>query len=507
MRLIALTALLFTFAGSAATAETFTVGDWEGRVRRDGTSGRFSRCTIEASYKSGITLTFGLTRFYNLEIWLRHDEWQLEEGPAYQVIYWVDDGIRHRGVAKVQATRLARIDIDSPDVLFDALKRGRRLYVQTGTDTKVFRLDGTFRALDRLWHCVEEHTRFASPPPIPQGRNPFTATPVHPGVPQTANPLAPAPRGTTAEDLAEFGRWNTRAQELANGLYDVAIRLDEVDALGQRFIEGEIASAIAQSRGNRLISAIRRELSELSRQVNALEPFKALSQKERNLSANTLRYLHTLSEQIDGLIVDSQKALAAALRGDEKTYSRLYVKTIDRWMMMLSAENVAVDIYNASLDEIYPQYSLNLAIKHGNETIVSILNYIREVAAGRTPSLLFKYTAERSLESMTSQIQQGRQKIKPLQISIRQDPGATAERLKLLGSALETYYDSFKIEERIAGVLLIASHTTFGAQSSSQIASDEALAMFEKIGAAISELAEERSTLQLKRSKLISQFR
>ncbi len=146
-------AMLLACAGAHA-ADRFSVGEWQGEARF-AKSGQFSRCTIEGQYRSGITVDFGLTRDYDVEIWLENPAWRsLRKDREYDVEYWIDGYPHQYGTFVSMGNGFGRIDVGNASRSFDQLRAGVRLYVAGIGKTEIFRLDNTYVALGRLLDCV-----------------------------------------------------------------------------------------------------------------------------------------------------------------------------------------------------------------------------------------------------------------------------------------------------------------------------------------------------------------
>jgi hypothetical protein len=154
-------------ATDAQAADRFSVGDWDGQARFDST-GKFSRCTLEGRYRSGIVVDFGLTRAYEVEIWLANPAWRnLRKDREYDVEYWIDGYPHQYGTFVSMGGGFGRIDVGNASRIFDQLRAGVRLSVAGIRDTEVFRLDDTYVGLGRLLQCVTaaldaEHHRTGS---------------------------------------------------------------------------------------------------------------------------------------------------------------------------------------------------------------------------------------------------------------------------------------------------------------------------------------------------------
>jgi hypothetical protein len=97
-----LSALFLVGLGAhAASAQPFQVGQWQGHAFFAKDSNAFARCIIRGKRQSGVTIEFGITSAYNLEIWLSHKDWRLTKGERYPVSLRIDEGPPHPSPATV----------------------------------------------------------------------------------------------------------------------------------------------------------------------------------------------------------------------------------------------------------------------------------------------------------------------------------------------------------------------------------------------------------------------
>ena len=76
---------------SAATQRNFRVGAWEVGIYSNDSTGEFSHCTGSATYKSGITVGFSISKNLNWAIVLFKPTWKLSTGTSYDIVFTVDD--------------------------------------------------------------------------------------------------------------------------------------------------------------------------------------------------------------------------------------------------------------------------------------------------------------------------------------------------------------------------------------------------------------------------------
>lgn len=160
----------------------------------------FSHCTMSASYDDGVSLIFYLDNQFYWAIRLVGKSWRLKSGDKYDVQLTVDDAKPTRLVAEVSDTRWVHIAVDGNGRLFDQLRAGRMLYIDTAAELLSFNLQGTSRGLLALFDCVDRRVRAAS------RTNPFEPSSAgQDSAGLSANPFDPAsgPAGSGRDDAGK----------------------------------------------------------------------------------------------------------------------------------------------------------------------------------------------------------------------------------------------------------------------------------------------------------------
>jgi hypothetical protein len=140
----------------ATPAAAFKSGGWEGQANTDET-GKFSDCTMTASYASGITLAFIISRDLAWGLVLVDDKWTLQIGAAEDITLAIDKTAPIPALAKVVDAHGILVPLETSGPLVAAMRRGHRLSVVTPWGKASFRLSGTSNALTQLAACVSEH--------------------------------------------------------------------------------------------------------------------------------------------------------------------------------------------------------------------------------------------------------------------------------------------------------------------------------------------------------------
>jgi hypothetical protein len=380
--------------------------------------------------------------------------------------------------------------------VFDSLKGGAQLFLDTASDTKVFRLHETSRALDRLRGCVDGYVR--RPDPQTAGRAPAAGTP-------ETNPFAPRPSDFAAT-FADYGRWQATAGLLSGQLFQLIDSLSGLDRVAERRLAGEIDDTDARTSARAILTRFRNDFGRASDALDRAPAYDGAYVPGRQLSRTVLRHLATVRDQLAAMAIEAEQSFNAAISHDKHAHARAQLRRLDRAIVLLKLENVAAELGNLSIEASHPQHSLLVSIITGNEAMIEILAHMKELSAGE-PDGSRASAAAAIVSRMTAAIADGRAKVDPARRGLRQAQDATKEQLRVLDAAFDTYADSFLVEERISRVLLLTlkalpdTHvqaTAFGADTK---------ALFDRSNAALAELVSQRLALQQQRAELIAGIR
>jgi len=170
--LVFLNALAAQNLAVAESKQEFVYGDWKGKSHFSRKSGQFSRCSVEALYKSNIGLSFALSDVGGMEIWLFNQDWELDAGTSYPIRYAVDRLKTFSAKATALASHGVRIDVSKTRTFFNMVRKGRTLRVFGASEPLEFNLVGTSGALNKLRECWLRWTTYA---PKSKSKNPFAS--------------------------------------------------------------------------------------------------------------------------------------------------------------------------------------------------------------------------------------------------------------------------------------------------------------------------------------------
>jgi hypothetical protein len=492
--------VLSLLAAAGASAQPFQVGQWQGNAFFTKDTNALTRCVIRGKPQNGVTLEFGLTASYALEIWLSSKDWRLTKGDRYPVSFWVDAGPRQAATATVATDSLVRVEVGPSDPMFDSLKRGAQLSIGMASDTKVFRLEETSRALDRLRACVDGYVRGRSATP------PQSATAAPAARPPETNPFAPRGQSDLAATFADYGRWHSDMGAIGNQLLELFGALTVIDDLADRRINGQIGASEARATSRETLAKFRAEFGRISAALDRAAPYDGPYVPGRETSRTVLRHFSSVRDQLATMAVESEQTFEAAMSGDRRAHARGIVRTVDRLAALLKLENVTMELANLSLEASHPQHSLQSAVARANGAFIEILAHMKELTSG-DPDGTHAAAAGAIIARMTATIVEGRGKIDPVRQTIRQAPGLRKDQLRVLDEALDTYNESFLIEERISGVSRIALSSLPDTRAQAAALGADIKPLFTKTQAALNELVTQRLALQQRRAELIAGLR
>ena len=186
-------------AGGAVTLETREVAGWYAGAFSDDSSGRFNHCGVLLNYSGGRSLGFTIGP-QGWAMGVVDPSWHLSVGQRYAVGYAVDGGPSLSGQANAVKPNLLSLDLPRSAPLFEQLKAGSTLHVQTAEGLTDFLLSHSAAALTDLVACLRRYAPAAYPDSAPA--NPFrtVATPI-PAQPLGAAPAQPQrpPSARTAD--------------------------------------------------------------------------------------------------------------------------------------------------------------------------------------------------------------------------------------------------------------------------------------------------------------------
>ena len=150
--------LMASVSGAAlaeAVVEKFDANaewNWEGELKY--VDGKMELCSVQSSYQNDI-LMFMLDRERNFMLGIISPDWTLKKESKAPITYWVDSYKEYKGTAVAAATTAIIVELPKSDTLFEQLRKGGKLNFDFRDETFWYGLDGTKKALEALWTCVD----------------------------------------------------------------------------------------------------------------------------------------------------------------------------------------------------------------------------------------------------------------------------------------------------------------------------------------------------------------
>jgi len=214
--------LMATVSGAALaekTVERFDANaewNWEGELTY--VDGKMDLCSVQASYDDDI-LMFMLDRERNFMLGVVSPDWKLKKDSEALVSYWIDNYKPYKGKAIAAAPTAIIVGLPQSDTLFEQLRMGSKLHFDFRDETFWYGLDGTKKALEALWTCVDRGlaTEAMAAKLAGQAKPPASA----------GDPVIPAPvKEIAAPGATSFGELTVGTSKEATGVQQQVFRPD-----------------------------------------------------------------------------------------------------------------------------------------------------------------------------------------------------------------------------------------------------------------------------------------
>ncbi len=154
------------------TLTTFNVGNWSGGAYSVPGGTALDHCAGAATYTSGITVAFAVSRDFTWSIGLFDGDWNLAVGTTYPVAFTVDGSSPYFATATAIGANEVDIPLAPQVALFKQFMGGNMLKVEAAQQVFSFKLTNTSELLPDLLRCVEAYAGA-----VPPSANPF-GTPI-----------------------------------------------------------------------------------------------------------------------------------------------------------------------------------------------------------------------------------------------------------------------------------------------------------------------------------------
>ena len=167
---IMLVAIVIAFSGSVVAqgkeirGSRLSFQNWQGAAYTNDITGQFSHCVVSASFLSGDTLFFSVTREGSFAVAVSSSNLDLEVGEQFEVAMYVDRRKPFFGTATAISENFANLLIPDLRNALDAFRRGRLLVIRSRGLEGRYDLTGTFRALEQVTKCASDLLHYAEAP-------------------------------------------------------------------------------------------------------------------------------------------------------------------------------------------------------------------------------------------------------------------------------------------------------------------------------------------------------
>ncbi|UEM21603.1 hypothetical protein JL100_002180 [Skermanella mucosa] len=144
------------------------IGDWRGGPVAD-PNGKFVYCVAENRFDNKLALVFARNPNGETNILIGIPGAGMTQGTKFPMSVRVDETLRRNFTAVAMEPDLLVVPTGKDDELYEGMRKGSRLIMQGPTDTAIFQLRGTAKALGDLRSCVQQGVSGGGPKPGAQG--------------------------------------------------------------------------------------------------------------------------------------------------------------------------------------------------------------------------------------------------------------------------------------------------------------------------------------------------
>jgi hypothetical protein len=180
---------------SAATLETYQVGNWQSAAYSDDQTGAFDHCAMSASYSTGNMLLFAINSNFAWSVGVLNNGWTVPPDSTHNITYSINGGILNYSTGRAVTGTEIEFPIPADEDLYNRFRYGSRIIISVMGQQLFFPLEGTQRGLAALVDCAQRHASAAAPPgTLASGTAPpGVSKPTVPGtqgMPTTSPPVA-----------------------------------------------------------------------------------------------------------------------------------------------------------------------------------------------------------------------------------------------------------------------------------------------------------------------------
>jgi hypothetical protein len=131
------------------------VGDWRGGAVPD-SNGNFAYCTVQNRFDNNLVLIIARNPKGENGLAIGIPGAKMVKGTQFQMSVRVDETVKRNLMGVAQEPDLLVVSTGKDDELYESMRKGSRLIMQGPTDTAIFQLRGTGKALGELKTCAQK---------------------------------------------------------------------------------------------------------------------------------------------------------------------------------------------------------------------------------------------------------------------------------------------------------------------------------------------------------------
>ncbi|KRE09740.1 hypothetical protein ASE63_04230 [Bosea sp. Root381] len=139
------------------------VGNWSGGAFTNDTTGAFSHCAVNASYKNGTRMFTSVTSDLKWLLGFAHQRWKLQPGARLQLQLIFDRGAPISVSAEAKTTNMIAITMPNESGLITAFRHGHFLELVANDQRFTFALTSTREMLPALVECTRQSGHIRGP--------------------------------------------------------------------------------------------------------------------------------------------------------------------------------------------------------------------------------------------------------------------------------------------------------------------------------------------------------
>jgi hypothetical protein len=347
----------------------------------------------------------------------------------------------------VKAVTKSSIAFDFPtrNRLFEALKNGKSLELETPNESYYFDLTEFRRAFEKLFTCLQQGASKAV-----AGK---TAKPRRPATFANDEQRRKAERSQAREflQIADWqGDWNT-VYSLFEDAFNLSVSLDQESAA---LLNGDVSEDYAVSNIEDVRFRMRSRLNQAKRALHDLPRPTFKSGDDRQAAGRLIAFLEDFATTMEKISARSEEIADRIMNGQSEVALSLLQEKQGDYLDTLERSNFLLTEQVRYIDEATPKYHLFNSMLQINLAMMALVKGSISAAANDYAVVDKEITeTRRALSEQRDHVSSGRGRVDALIRQMGQMNFPSPAKSKLL-EALQSFYESFQIEEAIAKILM-----------------------------------------------------